>query len=137
MPTKKELKQAADRIKVKIRTGDKVVIIAGKDKGQVGYVAAVSPKEEKVIVLKENAENPEQPLPLNAVIKHRKPRQQGEKGARILLPSPLHISNIMVLDPSSDKASRIGRRKEGDKLVRYAKKSGKTLVDTPNIQKKD
>jgi large subunit ribosomal protein L24 len=43
----------------------------------------------------------------------------------------------MVLDPSSDKASRIGRRKEGDKLVRYAKKSGKTLVDTPNIQKKD
>lgn len=136
MPTQKfnELKVAK---KLKVRTGDKVVIIAGKDKGETGFVAAVSPKEQKVIVLKENAENPDQPIPLNAKVKHRKPRAQGERGARILLPSPIHVSNVMVVDPNSDAPSRVGRRKEGEKIVRYAKKSGKTIVDTPNIAKKD
>lgn len=137
MPTKAELKQLKSHIKVKIRTGDKVVIIAGKDKGEVGFVAAVAPKEMKAIVLKDNPENPEQPLPLNAVTKHRKARYQGEKSARLRMPAPIHLSNLMVIDPSSDKPSRVGRRKEGDKIVRYAKKSGKTIEDTPNIEAKD
>lgn len=129
MPTKADLKKLAKPIKLKVRRGDKVMIIAGKDKGQVGFIAAVSPKEGKVIVLKENAENPEQPLPLNQVIKHRKAKNQGERSARIALPAPINISNIMVLDPKTGEPSRLGRRKEGDKLVRYAKKSGTTVKD--------
>ncbi len=135
MATKAELKLQAQHIKLKVRTGDKVVIIAGKDKGQIGFIAAVSPKEQKVIVLQDNPENPDQPVPLNAVIKHRKARTQNERSARIKLPAPINISNVMVIDPKSGKATRIGRRKEGDKIVRYAKISGETIKDTPNISK--
>lgn len=135
MPTKAELKRARQHIKMKVRRGDKVVIIAGKDKGQIGFVAAVSPKENKVIVLQENEENADQPIPLNAAIKHRKARMQGERSARIKIPVPIDASNVMVIDPASGDASRVGRRREGDKIVRYAKKSGKTIEDRPNIDK--
>jgi large subunit ribosomal protein L24 len=129
MPTKAELKLQAKHIKLKIRRGDTVMIISGKDKGEIGFVAAVSPKEQKVIVLKNNDENPDQPLPLNAAIKHRKARTQGEKSARIKIPVPLHISNVMVVDPKSGQPTRIGRKKEDGKLVRYAKKSGEVLKE--------
>lgn len=130
MPTKAELKRLAKMPKIKIRKGDRVVIITGKDKGQEGFVAAVSPKEQKVIVLRENPENPDMPLPLNAVVKHRKARTQAEKSARIQIPAPLDISNVMVLD-SAGKATRVGRRLENGKLVRYSKRSNSTLVDAP------
>ncbi|MCC6402421.1 MAG: 50S ribosomal protein L24 [Fimbriimonadaceae bacterium] len=135
MPTKAEIKAAKKPIKSKVRTGDKVIIIAGKDKGQIGIVAALSPKERKAIVIQENPENPEQPIPLNAVTKHRKAKYQGQQSARIRMPAPLDLSNLMVIDPASDQPSRIGRREEKGKLVRYAKKSGKTIVDKPNISK--
>jgi large subunit ribosomal protein L24 len=135
MPTKADIKRLNQRIKPKVRKGDQVVIIAGKDKGQTGFVAAVSPKEQKVIVLQVNPENEDQPIPLNAAIKHRKARTQGEKSARFKIPVPLHISNVMVIDPKSGKPSRIGRKREGDKLVRYAKKSGTIFEDKPNIEK--
>lgn len=128
MPTKAELKKLGKPLKLKIRRGDKVMIIAGKDKGQVGFVAAVSPKENKVIVLKDNPENPEQPLPLNQVIKHRKARNQGERSARIALPAPINVSNVMVLDPKTGQPTRIGRKlDENGKLVRFAKKSGEIV----------
>lgn len=132
MPTKAELKRLAKPIKLKVRTGDKVMIISGKDKGEIGFVAAVSPKEQKVIVLKENEENADQPLPLNAAIKHRKARTQGERSARIKIPVPIHVSNVMVLDPKTNEPTRVGRRKDEDsgKLVRYAKKSGDALPET-------
>src|SRR5687768_3456781 len=138
MPTKAELKQQAKHIKLKIRTGDKVMIIAGKDKGETGFVAAVSPKEQKVIILKENEENPDQPLPLNAAIKHRKARTQGEKSARIKIPVPIHVSNVMVLDPKSGEPTRVGRKKEGGKVIRVAKKSGETIPEVnPQEKAKD
>jgi large subunit ribosomal protein L24 len=136
MPTKAELKLKAKHTKVKIRKGDKVMIISGKDKGEVGFVAAVSPKEQKVIILKENDENPEQPIPLNAVIKHRKAKTQGEKSARIQLPAPLHISNVMVLDPKTNQPTRVGRRIEDGKLVRFAKKSGELVPSADVMEKK-
>jgi large subunit ribosomal protein L24 len=136
MPTKAELKALATHIKVKIRKGDKVMIIAGKDKGEIGYVAAVAPKEQKAIILKENDENPDMPIPLNAVIKHRKARMQNEQSARYRLPAPIHLSNLMVIDPETQKPTRVGRRKEDGKIVRFAKKSGKTLVDAVVQEKK-
>lgn len=130
MPTKAELNKKP--VKMKIRRGDLVMVIAGKDKGEIGTVYAVSPKENKVIVLKENDENPDQPLPLNAVVKHRKPRTQGERGSRVKLPSPLDASNVMLIDPDTQKPTRVGRRKNADgKIERFAKGSGKTILDTP------
>lgn len=135
MPTKAELKQLAAHVKVKIRTGDRVMIISGKDKGQIGYVAAVAPKENKAIVLQENEENQDQPVPLNAAIKHRKARTQGEKSMRMKIPVPIHLSNLMVLDPKTGEPTRVGRRKENGATVRYAKKSGE-VFQTPTPEKK-
>jgi large subunit ribosomal protein L24 len=93
----------------------------------------VSPKERKVIVLKENLENEDQPLPLNAAIKHRKAKTQGERSARIKIPVPIHVSNVMVLDPTTNQPTRVGRRLDetSGKLVRYAKKSGEAI---PNAE---
>lgn len=137
MPTKADLRRLTTHIKPKVRKGDQVMIIAGKDKGQVGFIAALSPKEQRVIVLQDNPENPDQPIPLNAAIKHARAKRQGERSARIRIPVSIHISNVQVIDPESEKPTRVGRRLEDGKLVRYAKKSGKTLVDAPNIDKKD
>jgi len=136
MPTKAELKQKATHIKLKVRKGDRVVIISGKDKGEIGFVAAVSPKDQKVIVLKENEENPDQPFPLNAAIKHRKAKMQGERSTRIKIPVPIHVSNVMVLDSTTNQPTRVGRRMEDGKLVRYAKKSGAKLIDAPVMEPK-
>jgi len=136
MPTKAELKQKATHIKLKVRKGDQVLIISGKDKGEIGFVAAVSPKEQKVIVLKNNEENPDQPLPLNAAIKHRKARTQNERSARIKIPVPIHVSNVMVLDPKTNEPTRVGRRLEEGKLVRYSKKSGEKLIDAQVMEQK-
>lgn len=129
MPTKAELKALAKPIKLKVRKGDKVMIIAGKDKGEIGFVAVVAPKEQKVLVLKENLENQDQPLPLNAAIKHRKARSQGERSARVRIPVPIHVSNVMVLDPNTNEPTRLGRRVDevSGKLVRYSKKSGAVI----------
>ncbi len=116
-------------VKLKLRSGDKVVIIAGKDKGERGFIAAVSPRENKAIVLKENPENAEQPLPLNRAIKHRKAKTQQERSARIQIPVPIHVSNLMLLDPSTNEPTRVGRKKVEGKLVRYAKKSGEVIPE--------
>ena len=72
MSTKAEIKRRGLKLKLKVRKGDRVMIISGKDKGQSGYIAAVAPFEDKVIVLQENPEQPDMPLPLNAAVKHRK-----------------------------------------------------------------
>lgn len=135
MPTKAELKALENPIKMKVRKGDKVMIISGKDKGKIGFVAMVSPKENKVIVLEENPENEDQPLPLNAAIKHRKAKTQQERSARIRIPVPIHASNVMVLDPKSNEPTRVGRRisESTGKLERYAKKSGEA-IPTPDYK---
>lgn len=135
MPTKAELKLQKQHIKLKVRKGDKVMIIAGKDKGQVGIVAAVAPKEQKVLVLQENPENPEEFLPLNAAIKHRKARYQGERSSRLRIPVPIHVSNVMVLDPKTGEPTRVGRKKEEGKIIRYAKKSGEALPNADTMSK--
>jgi len=136
MPTKAEIKQKATHIKLKVRKGDRVVIISGKDKGEIGFIAAVSPKDQKVIVLKDNEENPEQPFPLNAAIKHRKAKMQGERSMRIKIPVPIHMSNVMVLDSATSQPTRVGRRLEDGKLVRYAKKTGAKLIDAQVMEPK-
>ncbi len=134
MPTKSELKKLAHPTKNKIRKGDRVLIIAGKDKGNQGVVIAVSPKEHKVMVVDDS--NPDQPVALNAVIRHRKPRMQNEKGSRVTIPAPIDISNVKVIDAKGNP-TRIGKRVEDGKLVRYSKKSGETFVDGPDLDTKE
>ena len=124
MATKSEKLRNAKPAKLKIRAGDQVVITAGKDKGEKGYIAVISPKKQKAIVLQENPENPDEPLPLNTAVKHKKARYQGEKSARFRFPAPIHISNLMVLDPETGEASRIGRRQEDGKMVRLRQEDG-------------
>ncbi|MFY9233417.1 MAG: 50S ribosomal protein L24 [Fimbriimonadaceae bacterium] len=127
--TKAEIARLAQGIKLKVRKGDRVMIITGKDKGQVGFIEKVFPKRQRVVVLQENQDNPDQPLPLNAAIRHRKARTQAEKSARIKIAVPIHISNVMVLDPKTQEPSRIGRRLEDKTLIRFAKKSGEKIID--------
>ena len=128
--TKAQIKAASKPVKMKIRRGDKVIIIAGKDKGEIGFVAAVSPREQKVIVLKEG-ENPDQPEPLNAVIKHKKAKFQNERSARIKLPAPIHVSNVQLLDPQTGKPTRVKKGTDADGNVTRVAKSGTVIPVSP------
>lgn len=115
------------KVKLKIRSGDRVMIIAGKDKGQQGRVIEVDPKRMTVLVEGLNRDKQGQAPPLNAVTKHKKPRTAQEQGDKVRVPAPLHISKVMLIEPDSERPTRVGRRIEDGKLVRYAKKTGKTI----------
>ena len=100
-------------IKMKIKKGDKVVIIAGKDKGFVSEVTKVFPKENKAIV--SNA---------NIVHKHTKPSKESDGGV-ISKEMPINISNIALLDPKENKPTKVGFKfLEDGKKIRFAKLSG-------------
>lgn len=102
---------------MKIRKGDTVKIISGKDRGKTGKVERVFPKLNKLII-----------PGLNLFKSHQKPKKQGQKGQVVEKSMPFHVSKVMVVDPKSQKPTRIGRRLEEGKLKRYAKKSGQ-LID--------
>ncbi len=114
---KKQLKEKPKKFKVK--KGDEVMVIAGKDRGRRGKVLKVLPKEEKVIV-----EN------INMVKKHQRANPQKNQPASIVEKAmPIHISNVMVIDKTTGQPTRVGRKLVGGKLLRYAKRSGE-LIDT-------
>jgi large subunit ribosomal protein L24 len=115
------------QIKLKIKSGDRVLIIAGKDKGQQGRVISVDPKHHTLLVEGLTKDKQGIATPLNAVTKHRKARNPQEQGEKTRIPSPLHISKVMLIDPDSEKPTRVGRRLENGKLVRYAKATNKTI----------
>jgi len=108
------------RKKVHVKKGDEVEVIAGNDKGKTGRVLMVMPQEERVIV-----------EGINMRIHHDKPSQQNPRGGRIEREEPIHISNVMVIDPTTGEPTRIGRKRiEEDgksRWVRYAKVSGEVL----------
>ena len=108
--------QAKEKVsfKLKIKKGDTVKVIAGSDRNTVGQVLEVIPSENKAIV-----------EGVNVRIKHRK-ATEGDAGGRVEKTMPVHISNLMVVD-ANGKPSRVGRRLENGKLVRYTKTNGKTL----------
>jgi large subunit ribosomal protein L24 len=101
---------------MKIKKGDQVEIIAGKDRGKRGAVIRVFPSVERVIV-----------EGLNIAKRHRKTKREGEKGERVEIPMPIHVSNCMVVDSETGKRSRVGYAVNGNEKVRVAKKSGKPL----------
>ena len=102
---------------MKIVKGDKVVVIAGKDKGKEGIVQAVYPKKNKVVVEGVNVHK-----------KHQKPTQQNPEGTIVEMYVPIDVSNVAIVDPKTKKASRVGYAvdKDGNK-IRISKKSGSKL----------
>lgn len=102
---------------MKIRKGDKVVVIAGSDKGKEGIVQAVYPKINKVVVEGVNVHK-----------RHKKPTQQTPEGSVLDIYVPIDASNVALIDPKTKKATRVGIKLNKDgKKVRYAKKSGKEI----------
>ena len=101
----------------KIKKGDTVVVLAGKDKGKTGEVTRVDPKASKVVV-----------SGVNVAVRHRKPSQANPQGGLDRFEAPLHISNVALTDPKSGKATRvrIEAGKDGKK-VRVAVKSGEKI----------
>jgi large subunit ribosomal protein L24 len=99
----------------KIKKGDRVVLLTGKDKGRQGSVLKVFPKEERVLV-----------EGLNMVKRHTKPSQADPNGGVKNKEAPVHVSNVAVVD-SAGKPTRVGFRMEGDKKVRFAKTTGEVI----------
>jgi len=101
---------------MKLKKGDNIIAIAGKDKGKKGKIVRVIPKENKVVV-----------EGINILKKHQRPRKTGEKGQVIKIAMPIHVSNVMVIDPKTEKGSRIGKKKLGDKMIRVTRKSNQEI----------
>ena len=101
--------------KYKIKKGDRVVVISGADKGAEGEVLEVFPEKGRATV-----EN------VRIVKRHTKPNNENQGGI-IEKPAPIHISNLMLVDPKSGEPTRVGRRVEDGKIVRYAKSSGEII----------
>ncbi|WP_086617387.1 50S ribosomal protein L24 [Erythrobacter tepidarius] len=100
----------------KIKKGDSVVVLSGKDKGRTGTVTQVLPKEGKVVV-----------EGVNIVARHRKPSQQNPQGGIDRFPAPMHISKVAVADPKTGKPTRVRFEVRDGKKVRVAVKSGETI----------
>jgi len=103
--------------KLHIKKGDTVMVITGESKGQKGRILEVNREKERALV-----------EGVNLISKHTKPNAKSPQGGIIKKEAPVHISNLMLVDPTSGKATRIGRRlNENNKLVRYSKKSGEEI----------
>ena len=100
----------------KIRKGDKVAIISGKDKGKRGEVLRVLPKENRAVV-----------QGVNTVTRHTRASMQNQ-GGLVKKEAPIHLSNLMLIDPSSDKPTRVGfKTLEDGTKVRVARSSGEQI----------
>jgi large subunit ribosomal protein L24 len=103
--------------KIHIKKGDTVYVITGESKGQKGRVLEVDREKERVIV-----------EGVNMVSKHTKPNAKSPQGGILKKEAPIHLSNLMLVDPASGKPTRTGRRLNSkSKLVRYSKKSGEEI----------
>ena len=100
----------------KIKKGDKVVILSGKDKGRHGEVTKAMPKEGKVIV-----------AGVNVHARHAKPSQARPQGGIVRSEAPLHVSKVAIEDPKTGKPTRVRFERRGDKKVRIAVRSGELI----------
>ena len=101
----------------KIKKGDQVVVLTGKDKGRKGSVTKVFPKEQRVLV-----------AGINMVQRHTRPSQGDPQGGIKNKEAPIHLSNVAVVD-SKGKPTRVGFRVDGDKKVRIAKTTGEVIAN--------
>jgi len=100
----------------RIRKGDRVVAISGKDKGKSGVVLEVRPSEQRVVV-----------EGVNIVKRHTKPRPPNEPGGVIEKPAPMHWSNVALIDPKDDRPTRVRFRVVDGEKVRVSARSGEKL----------
>jgi large subunit ribosomal protein L24 len=100
----------------KIKKGDQVVILSGKDKGRTGEVVKAMPKDSKVIV-----------SGINVHARHRKPSQTNPQGGIERKEAPLHVSNVAIADPKTGEPTRVRFEERGGKKVRVAAKSGELI----------
>ena len=100
----------------KIRKGDTVVVLSGKDKGKTGEVIRSMPKESKVVV-----------SGVNVAARHRKPTQVNPQGGIERKEAPMHVSNVAIADPKTGKATRVRFEERDGKKVRIAAKSGELI----------
>jgi len=100
----------------KIKKGDRVIVLAGKDKGRQGQVIKVMPKDDRLVV-----------SGVNMVKRHTRPTQADPQGGIKNKEAALHISNVAFVDPKSGEPTRVGFRIEDGKKVRVAKKSGEVI----------
>ncbi len=114
------VREQAKPIRMKIKTGDTVYVLSGKDKGRRGRVIRVMPRENRIIV-----------EGINLVTKHQKPRLATQKGSRIQKPAPIFASKVMLVCPHCDKPTRVKRvRGEHNRLVRVCKRCGEMIDAT-------
>ena len=99
-----------------VKKGDTVKVISGKDKGKQGVILEAYPKKERVLV-----------EGVNMVKKHAKPTQANPQGGILNQEAPIHVSNVMPIDPKTGEPTRVGYKVENGKKVRIAKKSGEAL----------
>lgn len=104
-------------MKFHIKKGDTVKVIAGNERGKTGKILEVYPKKYRAIV-----------EGLNLVTKHMKPSAENPEGGIKKLEATIHMSNLMLVDPASGEATRVGRKLDDDgKLQRYSKKTGEVI----------
>jgi large subunit ribosomal protein L24 len=101
--------------KLKIKKGDKVIVIAGRDKGKQGEVLSVSPSDNRAVVSGVN------------VVKRHTRQTASQEGGIVSKSLPVHVSNLAIRDPKDGMPSRIGYKMVGDKKVRFAKRSGEVI----------
>ena len=99
-----------------IKKGDNIIVITGKDRGKSGKVLRIFPKKHMVVV-----------EGMNTKKRHKKSRNTREKGQIIEIATPLHVSNVALVDPKTGKPTRIRMKMEKGKKVRVAQKSGATI----------
>ncbi len=100
-----------------LKTGDKVVVTAGKEKGKSGVITKVISDENRVVI-----------DGLNLVKRHQRPQRMGDEAGIVTKAAPIHVSNVMLADPKTGTATRIGHKMlEDGKKVRFAKKSGEVI----------
>lgn len=102
--------------KLHVKKGDTVKVIAGNANGKTGVVLEVLPEKRRVIV-----------EGINVVTKHIKPSASSPEGGLTKTEAPIHISNVMLVDPSTGDPTRIGRKLVDSKLVRFSKKTGDVI----------
>ena len=99
----------------KLKKGDKVVVLTGKDRGREGEILEMRPKENRAVV-----------KDINMVVRHTR-QSQTSQGGRIRKEASIHISNLALVDPKEGGPTRVGFRMEDGEKIRYAKKSGEAL----------
>ena len=109
-------KTAAKRAKLRVKKGDKVTVITGRDKGKTGEIMRVDPKKGRVIVQGVN------------MVKRHQSATPTNPGGIVEKEASLHVSNVAHIDPKTDRPTRIGMREDaGGRKVRYARRSGETI----------